>query len=462
MSDKEALMNTLSKPTACAVDARTAHEIGIEAYTYLYPLVTMEVTRRIAVNSDEARKPGLGRAGMFHHLRSYPSVDFREVVRPNFDTLYSVAWFNVAKDPWIVSVPDTAGRYYVLPIYDMWSDVFAAPGSRTTGTQEGHFAIVAKGWCGTLPDGVQRIEAPTETCWIIVRTQTNGPADYAAVHAVQDGFRLTPLSRWGEPYVAREATIDPTVDTRTPPLDQVNAMSAAQFFALAAEILQREATHAADWTILARLQRIGFVPGQSFNLDSAPEVVRAALQAVPQEARKQMLAKVPTMGRVANGWLMNTDNMGVYGNYYLKRAIVAMVGLGAISPEDAVYPMNVVATDGKPMTGDKHYVMHFAREALPPADAFWSITMYDAEGFQVANPINRYAIGDRDPLRYNADGSLDIYIQHENPGTEREANWLPAPMGQLGLTMRVYAPRPEALDGRWAPPAVQLVGAQPD
>jgi hypothetical protein len=459
--------NCAGQPAALAgqagaepVDARTAREIGIEAYYYLYPLVTMEVTRRVSTNMDEGKKPGFGPAGEFHHLRSYPSVEFREVVRPNFDTLYSLAWFDVRKEPYIVSVPDTAGRYYVLPIYDMWSDIFAAPGSRTTGTKAAHFAIVSRGWRGTLPPGVQRIEAPTDTCWIVVRTQTNGPDDYAAVHAIQDGYRLTPLSQWGKAPVQPERKIDPTADTRTPPLQQVNAMSAAQFFALAAEIMKHESPHATDWTILARLRRIGFVPGQPFDLDNAPEPVRTALQTVPQEARKRMVEKLPTMARVVNGWQMNTDTMGVYGNYYLKRAIIAMVGLGANLPEDAIYPLNVAASDGKPMNGDMQYVMHFSRDELPPSGAFWSITMYDAGGFQTANPINRYAIGDRDGLRYNTDGSLDIYIQHESPGAERDSNWLPAPRGPLGMTMRVYAPRPEALDGRWSPPMVRVAQAQ--
>lgn len=445
--------------TAEAVDARTAREIGIEAYHYLYPLVTMELTRRVSVNQDPAKKAGFGPAGVFHHLRSYPSVEFREVVRPNFDTLYSLAWFDVRKEPYIVSVPDTAGRYYVLPVYDMWSDVFASPGSRTTGTKAASFAIVSRGWRGELPAGVERIEAPTDTCWTVVRTQTNGPGDYAAVHAIQDGYRLTPLSQWGKPAVASKPVIDPTVDTRTPPLDQVNRLSAAGFFALAAEILRHQSPHATDWPILARMRRIGFVPGQPFDLDKAPQSVRAALEDVPAEARKRMVEKLPTMARVVNGWQMNTDNMGVYGNYYLKRAIIAMVGLGAILPEDAVYPLNVAASDGKPMNGDKRYLLHFGKEQLPPSDAFWSITMYDAQGFQTSNPINRYAIGDRDTLRYNADGSLDIYIQHDSPGAERESNWLPAPRGPLGMTMRVYAPRPEALDGRWSPPQVTIAEA---
>jgi hypothetical protein len=153
---------------------------------------------------------------------------------------------------------------------------------------------------------------------------------------------------------------------------------------------------------------------------------------------------------------MNTETMGVYGNAYLKRAIVAMVGIGANQPEDAIYPLNVFDADGNPMSGEHKYVMHFEQHDLPPANAFWSVTMYDAEGFPVANPIDRFAIGDRDALTFNPDGSLDIYIQNTAPGNGHDSNWLPSPAHDaLGVTMRLYAPRAEALDGRWAPPAIR-------
>jgi hypothetical protein len=176
---------------------------------------------------------------------------------------------------------------------------------------------------------------------------------------------------------------------------------------------------------------------------------------VPQQAQALMKAKLPTLARVVNGWQMNTDTMGVYGNYYLKRAIVAMAGLGANPAEDAVYPLAFADADGQPLNGDNDYVMHFEKEDLPPVDAFWSVTMYDAEGFQVANEINRFAIGDRDDLNYESDGSLDLYLQHQAPEEGRTSNWLPAPRGPLGVTMRLYSPQPEALDGRWTPPPIR-------
>jgi hypothetical protein len=172
-----------------------------------------------------------------------------------------------------------------------------------------------------------------------------------------------------------------------------------------------------------------------------------------------MQEKLPTLARVVDGWQMNTETMGVYGNHYLKRAIVAMVGLGANQPEDAVYPLAVSDADGKPLTGDRNYVLHFDKERLPPVDAFWSVTMYDSEGFLVPNPMNRFAVGDRDSLRYNSDGSLDIYIQSASPGADKEANWLPGPKsGAIGVTMRLYAPRSTVLDGQWNPPPIKSVG----
>src|SRR5262249_15896662 len=149
-------------------------------------------------------------------------------------------------------------------------------------------------------------------------------------------------------------------------------------------------------------------------------------------------------------WLMNTDSMGVYGNYYLKRAIISMVGLGANQPEDAIYPMNFADGDGQPLVGEKNYVLHFGSDRLPPANAFCSLTMYDAEGYQVSNAMNRFAVSSWMPLKRNADGSLDIYIQHENPGADEQSNWLPSPSsGPLGVTMRLYAPRPSVLNGDW-------------
>jgi hypothetical protein len=438
-----------------AIDEQLAHDIGVEAYIYLYPLVTMDITRKQIINTEVGKGPAAGPMNTFSHIRAFPPADFRVVVRPNFDTLYSPAWLDVTAEPVIVSVPDTHGRYYLLPLYDMWTDVFASPGWRTSGTTSARFALVPPNWQGTLPDGVEPIPAPTPYVAIVGRTQTNGPADYDAVHQVQDGFAITPLSRWGMEPEPVSAPIDPTVDTKTEPLRLVNAMPAAQFFRYGAELMTLHPPHITDWSQLARMRRIGLKAGSSFDAAALNPSIRQALEIAPAAALRKMQARVATLARVVNGWSMNTDTMGAYGDFYMKRACVALVGLFANQEVDAVYPLAVSDADGKPLTGDNDYVLHFEQHEIPPASAFWSVTMYDAEGFQAANPLNRFAIGDRDPVQYNADGSLDLYLQHESPGRQKEANWLPSPRGPLGITMRIYAPKPGVLDGTWSPPPIR-------
>jgi hypothetical protein len=311
----------------------------------------MDTTRRQAVNVEAGKVVGRGPMNAFTHVPAYPPADFRDVVRPNFDTLYSIAWLDLTKEPMVVAAPDTQGRYYMLPMLDMWSDVFACPGKRTTGTGAGRFAIVPLGWQGKLPEGVQRIDAPTPYVWIIGRTQTNGPKDYAAVHQVQAGYTITPLSQLGKAPHPVTAMIDPTMDMKTPPMVQVESMPAGKYFVYAAELLKVNPPHAADQPMVARMRQIGMESGKSFDLGKADPAVMRALERAARDALKAMRAKIPTLARVVNGWQMNTDTMGVYGNYYLKRAIVALVGLGANLPEDAVYPLNMGDADGKPLIG---------------------------------------------------------------------------------------------------------------
>ena len=450
-------MAGLTSPApAQTITAEEAQAIAQEAYLYLYPLITMNVTREQLINLDAKTSPIGGPANAFKHVRAFPDANMRAVVRPNFDTLYSSAWIDLTGGPVIVSHGDTGGRYFLLPMLDMWSDVFAVPGKRTSGTAAASYALVPPGWRGTLPKGVQRINAPTPHVWIIGRTQTNGPKDYPAVHKVQDGYRITRLADWGKPPRKVEQKIDPSVDTKTEPLRRVNGMPALEYFKYGAQLMKANPPHATDWSTLARLKRIGIEPGRF----DAAKADADALAKGAAAGLKLMEDKIPSLARTSGGWQMNTDTMGVYGNYYLKRAIVALVGLGANQPDDAIYPLNVADADGKPVMAENNYVLHFDKAELPPASGFWSLTMYDAEGFQVANPINRFAIGDRDALKYNADGSLDLYVQNENPGPEHESNWLPAPKaGALGLTMRLYAPKAQALDGRWNPPAIRRASA---
>jgi hypothetical protein len=430
-------------------DLRT---LSYEACIYFYPLVLMDVTRRQSVNSAAATTLGAGPPNAFHHVRQYPTAEFRSVVRPNFDTLYSVAWLDLTAGPVLLHAPDADDRYYMLPLLDMWTDVFANPGKRTTGTGEQDWLIVGPDPVGDLPQGVPVISAPTPHVWVIGRTQTNGPADYAAVHKVQDGYSITPINAT-PPHVADE-NVDENFDTHTEPLRVVNGMHAVDYLPYAADLLAVNPPRPTDFSILARLALIGIEAGKPFDPNRFDADQRAQIEAGKDDARQAIAASAANLAPLRNGWMTLTDMIGVYGNAYLRRAVVAVVGLGANPPEDAVYPMLTADADGYPLAGEHDYVLHFDADLLPPADAFWSVTMYDAEGYQVANELNRFALGDRDPLTFNADGSLDIFLQHANPGPHKESNWLPAPLGPLGVTMRLYAPRRGALDGRWSPPPV--------
>ncbi len=349
------------------------------------------------------------------------------------------------------------GRYYLLPMLDMWTDVFASPGWRTTGTQAANFLVTPPSWNGKVPDGFTRIAAPTSYVWIIGRTRTDGPQDYDAVHKIQAGYKVTPLSEWGKTPKPVEVKIDPTIDMKTPPKIQADTMPADKYFAYAAELMKLHPPHITDEPIIAQMKRIGIEPGKSFDLDEQNPIVKKALESAPGDAQKLMAWKISTLARVVNYWSMNTDTMGVYGNYYLKRAIITQAGLGANLPEDAIYPLNLADETGKPLDGANRYTIHFDKGATPPANAFWSITLYDSEGFQVGNVLNRFAVSSWMPFKYNADGSLDLYFQNDSPGKTNEANWLPAPKGPFNLTMRLYAPQSDALTGRWNPPPIMKI-----
>jgi hypothetical protein len=458
-----AALGQLPMARAQAITEQEAHDIGVNAYLYFYSPVTMDVTRKQLTNVEPGKGLG-GPMNSFANVAAYPTASMREVVRPNFDTLYSSGWLDLTAEPMIVSVPDTGGRYYLLPMLDMWTDVFASPGWRTTGTQAGNFLVTPPGWRLDLrekfveelklPDGTQRIDAPTPYVWIIGRTKTDGPADYDAVHKIQAGYKITPLSEWGKTPKPVEVKIDPSIDMKTPPKTQVDTMPAAKFFAYAVELLKLQPPHITDEPIIAQMKRIGIEPGKSFDMTKLDPAVQKALESAPEDAQQLMKWKLATLARVANGWSMNTDTMGVYGNYYLKRALITQYGLGANLPEDAIYPANLADDTGKPLDGANNYTIHFDKGATPPANAFWSITLYDDAGFQVANSLNRFAVSSWMPFKSNPDGSLDLYFQNESPGTEKEANWLPAPKGSFTLTMRLYAPKSDALTGKWNPPPV--------
>lgn len=428
-------------------------EMAIDAYIYGYPLVTMEMTRRVLTNvtAPEGKNAPMGQ---FANLREYPDAKFRAVTAPNADTLYSSAFIDLGTEPYLLSIPDEAGRYFLMPMLSAWTNVFAVPGKRTTGTGPQTYLIAGPGWSGSVPSGAKFIQAPTNLIWIIGRTYCTGtPDDYKAVHAVQDQYRLIPASAAGTAYTPPSGQIDPSIDTKTAVRDQVNRMDAATYFNLLAALMKDNPPALADGVPLAKMASLGIMPGRPYDPASLPPAIRDAIEQAPKEAIPRIMGHLKATGQHVNGWTFTTDG-GDYGKDYLQRALVTAVGLGCNLPQDAVYPLTMVDAAGRRLNGASKYIMRFAAGELPPVDGFWSLTMYDADYFFVDNPINRYSVSPRDRLKANPDGSVDLFIQAESPGDMRESNWLPAPKGPFILMLRTYWPKDAVLNGSWAPPPV--------
>jgi hypothetical protein len=434
-------------------------ETVIQAIIYGLPLVMTDLTMTRMTNV--ARATGISApVNQFAHAPVVPTATFRNVVRANVDTLYSSAFLDLTPEPLVLSLPDSDRRYYLMPMMDAWTNVFAAPGARTTGTSACSFVITGPGWAGALPAGLEQIKSPTAAAWILGRTQTNGPQDYAAVHAMQEGFRLVPLSQFGNSYAPPQGSVDATADMKTPPVEQLARMSGAQFLAALARLMKTNPPPAEDGPMLEKLATIGIIPGQNFDLARLDPAAANALDGAVPAALAELRENARQMGEPVNGWHIPPMNVGNFGTDYQTRAFIALIALGANLPADALYPTVFVDGEGRPLNGANRYILHFERDLTPPVNAFWSVTMYDPDSFFVANPINRYAISSWMPLERNADGSLDIHIQHDAPRPDRQANWLPAPANDFNMTMRLYWPKdidPSILDGSWKPPAVMQV-----
>lgn len=452
----EASNTATNKPAATAGDGDLA-AIAEEAYIYGYSLVTMEMTRRVMTNVAQVEGTR-GPMGHLIKLRQYPDAKFRDVTAPNADTLYTTSFLDVGKEPWVMEIPDMKDRYFLLPMLSGWTDVFDVPGKRTTGTGAQKFAITGPGWTGTLPEGVKEYKSPTAMVWMLGRIYCTGtPEDYKAVHDVQDAIKLYPMSSYGKPYTAPAGQVNANQDMKTPVREQVHAMDAKSFFTLFAELMKTNPPAAADAPIVAKIAKIGLTPGKDFD---ATKLDAATGEKITKSAQAKIMGHMKDAGTLENGWTFTT-NAGVYGTEYLQRAFITAIGLGANRPQDAVYPTSENDPEGKPYDGSKKYVLHFDKGQTPPAEGFWSLTMYDGNYFFVDNPLNRYTVSSRFPFKLNPDGSLDIYIQNESPGPDKEANWLPAPAGKFILMMRLYWPSekaPSIIDGSWKVPPVKAVG----
>ena len=449
-------------PLAAASDGAPsfveAVSIAIDAYIYGYPLVTFDMVRGQQTNvatPDAEHAP----MGQVIKMRSYPAVDNHCCAAPNADTLYTLVWLDVSREPWVFSIPDMGNRYYIMPMLDGWSEVFKVAGSRTDGGKPQTYAITGPGWSGTLPKGVTHVKSSTGLVWILGRIYSTGtPEDYKAVHALQDSFSVVPLSAYGKPYAPPPGVVDPGVDMKTAVRKQVNGLDVEAYFSRLARLMKTNPPTAKDAPMVARMARIGLVPGKDFDPSKLGFLDQEAIKVVPKLALLEMGLRLKKQ-KTTNGWLYFTKGVGNFGTDYELRGMANLLGPGWNRPQDAVYPLSQRDANGAEYDGEKHrYVMRFEKGKLPTAEAFWSLTMYDGDFFFVPNAINRYDLAQRDQLVANPDGSIDLYIQAESPGKDKEANWLPAPKGKFLLVMRIYSPGktpPSILDGTWTPPPVR-------
>ncbi len=427
------------------------------AFIFSMPLALMDMTRKkvtdiVKVKDGELKAP----INQLAIATQFPNAKFRDVVRPNADTYYHTGFLNLGMDALVLTVPNTNGRYYLLPMLDAYGNVFSSPGKRTTGTLADTFLITGPKWTGTVPVGMKEIKSPTDIVWLLGRIQVNSEADGTKVVVpIERKINITPLGAWGKPYTAPDGTVDPNL-SKEGPNAQLAAMPIEAFFNYVNNLMVANPPAAADTPAMAKFAKIGVGPGLKFDLNSFDTATQTALKEIPKMVLGyfQELFDKGTMVKPVNGWTVAYKGFGNYGTDYDLRAIVCYGGLGANIPEDAVYPASSVDSEGQPYNGANKYVLHFDKGKTPPVHAFWSLTMYDKDGYFTENPINRYAIGNRNPLKFNADSSVDLYFQHSSPGKDKENNWLPAPEGSFNLMLRMYWPTEEFLSGNWTPPAV--------
>ncbi len=431
--------------------------LGMEEYVYGFPLVMMSETSR-AVTAVPKAGQYYAPYNQFLRMRGYVDPDYRLVVRISRNSLWSASALDLGPEPVIVTVPDCKDVPIAVRWLNLWTDVFETAGSRTGPSYAGDFLIVGPGWNGTPPANMKQVaRSSTRYAWVLVEMAANGPQDFPKINGLQDQLKITPLSAWGKPYTPPDnVPVDPTVDNTALPYDQLRLMTGEMFFKKLALLLKDNPPYPDDSKMIERLKKLGIEPGKEFDPSKLDPAVRKGINKAPFEVWKQF-ASGPYSMDLPNGW-GNMLNIGRFGKDYSTRAYVAYMGLGAGLKEDIIYPTAFVDGNGWALDGAHKYVIHMTKADMDVSqNGVWSISQY-RENFYVHNPIERYQIGSGMPLNFNPDGSLDIYIQANSPGKDKEANWLPAPpTGMFNLSFRFYNPKKEALDPAYKFPPVRKV-----
>lgn len=434
---------------------KLAYSLGVQAYVWGYPVVISEKRSRLGMASSEEIVPHKLR-GPLNTLVSAKELltpDFENVQSPNNDTLYTTAWLDLSDGPLVYHIPDMAGRFYTYQFIDAYTNNFFYVSQRTYGFQEMDFAICGPGWAGQLPQGVTRVDCPTPTVFVIGRLGVSGPDEVPAVHALQERMSLVPLKHYSQAEYKPE-----TVKLAKPARNYDGPLG---FFEELGDRIVQNPPPPQDYGLMGLFKEIGLTVDHGFDADILSEPMKRGLERALQDGEAVIAAKAKSMGREVNGWQLAPVAPEYFGNDYPYRAAVGWQSMYVNDPIEAYYPGVYADGDGQTLDGSKHgYVLRFEAGQTPPVNAFWSTTMYDLEKrLMVANPINRYSIGDRTAgLQYGEDGSLEIYIQHQSPGPDKESNWLPAPNAPFYMLLRMYLPQIEILNGQYEIPAVQRVG----
>jgi hypothetical protein len=462
LAAKAALQAQAAPPPPPAVfdwHAEYAYSLALQAFIYGLPYIYNAITRYKWTNVPQDGKPVANApVSTFWHASELTDAAWKDGGCPNNDTAYSLAWVDLSQGPVIVTIPEIpADRYWTMELVEFTSDNFAYIGRRQ-GTQAGHYALIGPGWEGKLPDGVKPIEPPSSTPWILIagRTVVNGKADLPNVHAIQAGYKLTPLRCWGMPA----DQIPATRDVFKPPVAAFGVDDPLGAWKTLNAMLVENPPPAHHAVLLKQFADIGVGPG--LDVEQQPEVVKQALQRAA--AKGMLLLKQQFMSgiwvqRLVNGWRYPPADEGRLGDKFLMRAAdQSLVGICANDPVEAVYLVNLTDDRDAPLTGAHKYELTFAKGMTPPVDAFWSLTVYGADYNLVPNPIDRYSIGDRTPgVKPNGDGSITFYFQRESPGPEKESNWLPTGAEGWFPILRLYVPHPEVVNATWECPPIKRV-----
>jgi len=446
------------------------YSLALQAATYAAPLVAMYLLRD-SISTGSGAKAAPGQIWKMADISTPQLAEESGYVTPNINVVYGFGFIDLGRQPVILTAPDSHGRYYMIEICDMWTNAFAYPAGAVAGYNGGKFALVGPGWAGSLPAGVQRIDCPTRWIELQPRVHVKNEADLAAAKAVLDGITVQGLAQYkGDPAPATVAYAyaAPRINAKVAS-SQMQFDDPLQFWDIFAAAMNENPPPAAEIaSVVPQFKYLGIELGKAWRREDVNPLVLAQMKVAAGQIGKMMNDSLSLGGRLVKGWAIPPSNVGMSGTDYFVRAVVAVFGLTANTPIEAIYYSGLVDGNGQPLTGARRYTITFVRPMdylEPVAPGFWSLTMYDGvTRFTAPNAINRYSLGSDDILTRGADGSFTLYLQRDNPGADKEANWLPTPAGPFYLVLRNYAPVPQvaaALKNRatfQGPPPVMAVG----